>query len=53
MGEVYEGEPPAVSSRASKVNQLDADELDDALVSMLGEKVLKSIDNFKVSTYQQ
>ncbi|WVO22225.1 uncharacterized protein IAS62_003555 [Cryptococcus decagattii] len=47
MGEVYEGEPPAESSRAPKVNQLDADELDDALVSMLGEKVLKSIDNFK------
>lgn len=53
MGEVYEGESPAESSRAPKVNQLDADELDDALVSMLGEKVLRSIDNFKVSEYQQ
>lgn len=53
MGEVYEGESPAESSRAPKVNQLDADELDDALVSMLGEKVLRSIDNFKVSKYQQ
>ncbi|UOH79159.1 hypothetical protein LQV05_000149 [Cryptococcus neoformans] len=47
MGEVYEGESLAESSRAPKVNQLDADELDDALVSMLGEKVLRSIDNFK------
>lgn len=52
MGEVYEGESLAESSRAPKVNQLDADELDDALVSMLGEKVLRSIDNFKVSKCQ-
>lgn len=53
MGEVYEGESLAESSRAPKVNQLDADELDDALVSMLGEKVLRSIDNFKVSKCQR
>ncbi|WWD17329.1 hypothetical protein CI109_101769 [Kwoniella shandongensis] len=52
----YPGETPAESSsgarsraraHAPRVNQLDADELDSALVSMLSEKVGRSLDNFK------
>ncbi|WVQ82355.1 hypothetical protein IAT38_004483 [Cryptococcus sp. DSM 104549] len=49
MREVYEGEAPSESSRAPRVNQVDADELDGALVSMLSEKVGRSLDNFRSS----
>ncbi|KAK8864373.1 hypothetical protein IAR55_001621 [Kwoniella newhampshirensis] len=53
---LYPGEAVAESSQgtraqahAPRVNQLDADELDSALVSMLSEKVGRSLDNFKSS----
>lgn len=35
--------------RAPKVNQVDADELDEGLAQMLGERVERSLANFKVS----
>jgi peroxin-2 len=41
----------ASSSRlplAPKVTQVDADELDDGLVQMLGERVERAVGNFKV-----
>jgi hypothetical protein len=34
---------------APRVSQVDADELDEGLVSMLGEKVGQALGNFKVS----
>jgi hypothetical protein len=34
---------------APRVSQIDADELDEGLVSMLGEKVGQALGNFKVS----
>lgn len=34
--------------RAPRVSQIDADELDEGLVSMLGEKVERSMGNFRV-----
>ncbi|WVQ72574.1 hypothetical protein IAR50_002132 [Cryptococcus sp. DSM 104548] len=49
MREVYEGEAPSESSTAPRVSQLDSDELDEALVSMLSEKVSRSLDNFRSS----
>jgi hypothetical protein len=49
--------PEATSSRvtldhlrAPKVNQVDAEELDEGLAHMLGERVERSLSNFKVST---
>jgi peroxin-2 len=35
--------------RALRVSQVDADDLDDGLVSMLGEKVERALSNFRVS----
>jgi peroxin-2 len=35
--------------RAPKVAQVDADELDEGLVHMLGERVERAVGNFKVS----
>ncbi|ODN79814.1 hypothetical protein L202_03711 [Cryptococcus amylolentus CBS 6039] len=49
MREVYQGEAPSESSTAPRVSQLDSDELDEALVSMLGERVSRSLDNFRSS----
>ncbi|WVF71449.1 hypothetical protein IAT40_006253 [Kwoniella sp. CBS 6097] len=51
---IYAGESPSESSRAAlasapRVNQIDADELDSALVGMLSEKLGRSLDNFKSS----
>ncbi|WVQ99378.1 hypothetical protein IAU59_006511 [Kwoniella sp. CBS 9459] len=50
----YPGESPSESSRsalatAPRVNQIDADDLDSALVGMLSEKLGRSLDNFKSS----
>ena len=36
-------------AQAPRVSQVDADELDEGLVSMLGEKVERSMGNFRVS----
>ncbi|OCF36856.1 peroxin-2 [Kwoniella heveanensis BCC8398] len=52
---VYAGESPSETSRAAalalstapRVNQIDADELDSALVGMLSERLGRSLDNFK------
>jgi peroxin-2 len=44
----------ASSSRiplAPKVAQVDADELDEGLVQMLGERVEKAVGNFKVPPF--
>ncbi|WVR07023.1 hypothetical protein IAU60_004062 [Kwoniella sp. DSM 27419] len=50
---IYPGESPAESSHrpsfgtAPRVNQVDADDLDSALVAMLSEKLSRSLDNLK------
>ncbi|WRT66339.1 uncharacterized protein IL334_003294 [Kwoniella shivajii] len=47
---VYPGESPSESSsRAPRVNQLDSEELDSALVGMISDKLSRSLDNFKSS----
>ena len=46
-------EREASSSRhasAPRVSQVDAEELDNALVGMLGEKIGRALSNFRVST---
>ncbi|WVO16277.1 hypothetical protein L204_103952 [Cryptococcus depauperatus] len=50
MRETYPGEAPSESSRTPRVCQLDADELDEALVSMLIERVSKALENFRSSS---
>jgi hypothetical protein len=35
--------------RAPRVNQIDADDLDEGLVQMLGDNVIQSVTNFNVS----
>jgi hypothetical protein len=37
---------------APLVSQVDADELDEGLVSMLGEKIGQALGNFRVSNFQ-
>ncbi|WWC89355.1 uncharacterized protein L201_004277 [Kwoniella dendrophila CBS 6074] len=53
---IYPGESPSESSssalnmlRAPRVNQLDSEDLDSALVSMLSDNLTKSLDNLKAS----
>lgn len=45
--------PSTMASRGlpvpPKVSQVDSDDLDEALVSMIGERVQRSLNNFNVS----
>ncbi|WWC70228.1 uncharacterized protein I206_104178 [Kwoniella pini CBS 10737] len=55
---IYPGESPSESSssismiiplNAPKVNQIDSDDLDSALVEMMSDNLTKSLDNFKLT----
>lgn len=51
--EIGDPGPSTMESRGlavpPKVSQIDSDDLDEALVSMLGERVQRSLANFRVS----